>query len=150
MKRFWDKVDKSGDCWLWTASCRPNGYGQIGIGSRSDGSRTVVLAHRLAYELQIGVIPDGICVLHRCDNPKCVRGSHLFLGSQADNMADKVAKNRQLRGERHPMSTFTEGDVKTFRDVVSVGCKQSLLADFLGLTRQSLNDIITGKIWADV
>lgn len=75
-------------CWLWTAAQQKNGYGHI----QFKGS--VTLAHRVSYELYVGEIPDGMCVLHNCDTPQCVNPYHLFLGTQKDNMMDKKIKGR--------------------------------------------------------
>lgn len=86
MDRFWDKVDKSGDCWVWTASINKKGYGWFKFGGR------MMLAHRVSYELEIGEITDGLLVLHRCDNPSCVNPEHLYLGDHDTNMADRVSR----------------------------------------------------------
>lgn len=86
--RFWAKVDRGGECWRWTADCDSSGYGSLKTG------HTKVSAHRLSWQLHHGQIPPGQSVLHRCDNPRCVRPDHLFLGTQADNIADMVAKGR--------------------------------------------------------
>jgi len=75
------------------------GYGQI-----RDEQGSYATAHRISWRLHNGDIPAGMCVLHKCDNPRCVRPEHLFLGTQADNIADKVRKGRQARGERHGMA----------------------------------------------
>lgn len=87
MKRFWAKVQKTDGCWQWTA-CVQDGYGRF----RLDG--TMRLAHRVSWELEHGAIPDGLNVLHRCDNGVCVRPSHLFLGTQLANVTDCIAKGR--------------------------------------------------------
>ena len=91
MDRFWSKVDKHGPragrigrCWLWTGSRNADGYGLFGLLGKT------TRAHRIAW----GDVPDGLHVLHRCDNPPCVRRSHLFLGTDRDNQRDKAAKGR--------------------------------------------------------
>lgn len=102
--RFWTKVDKNGPtirselgpCWVWTASTMPSGYGQFGM------AYNVLAAHRVAWTLVNGPIPDGQFVLHRCDNRPCVNPSHLFLGSKRDNTQDMVRKGRSKGPPRLP------------------------------------------------
>ena len=98
--RFWGNVypGQADDCWEWHGTLRADGYGQIRIGASN------VLAHRLAWQLAVGPIPDDLCVLHRCDNPPCVNPDHLWLGTHADNMHDMFAKGRErivLRERTH-------------------------------------------------
>lgn len=90
-ERFWEKVDKTGDCWLWTSPPRSGGYG--GIGEPITGR--MLAAHRVSWELHYGPIPDGLCVLHQCDVRLCVRPDHLFLGTKQDNTQDMIAKSRE-------------------------------------------------------
>jgi hypothetical protein len=91
-ERFWEKVRKSDQCWEWIASKTRNGYGFFHRGGRVD--RKPIRAHRLSWELHNGPIPDGLWVLHKCDNPCCVRPDHLFIGTRSDNMKDCAAKGR--------------------------------------------------------
>lgn len=113
--RFWSKVNKDGPiirielgkCWVWTSGKFKSGYGQFQIG-------IPVRVHRVAYAISVAPIPDGMSVLHKCDNKICVNPEHLFLGTQQDNMADKVSKGRQSSGEKsgsrlHP-ERLTRGD----------------------------------------
>src|SRR6267142_469485 len=108
-ERFWSKIDKSGDCWLWTAGSGSTGYGYFYIG------RVQYAAHRFAWVSKHGPIPAGMQVLHSCDVRRCVR--HLFLGTQSDNIQDMHNKGRGFdnRGSRHPLAKLTEEDVEEIR-----------------------------------
>jgi hypothetical protein len=100
-QRFWEKVDASGDCWLWTAACLGRTICNYGV-FRFQGKRA--LAHRVSYEMRYGPVSQEIKVLHRCDNPVCVNPSHLFLGTQSDNLADMRIKGRDIRAKECPAS----------------------------------------------
>ena len=93
--RFWQMVDKSGDCWVWTAHKNEHGYGLFSINNQSKR------AHRIAYTMAFGEIPEGLVVCHHCDNRRCVRPDHLFLGTKRDNTHDAMKKGR-LTGPRKP------------------------------------------------
>jgi hypothetical protein len=118
-ERFWEKVDKSGECWIWLAARHGSGYGNFMV-------KKGVLegAHRVAFRLTFGAIPDGLQVLHRCDNRVCVRPEHLFAGTQLDNMDDMRAKgrwrykSRDQRGEKNPNAILTDKQVaRMLRDL---------------------------------
>src|SRR5882724_6940566 len=110
-QRFWDKVDTSGDCWLWQGSTNHRGYGLF------KGKLRVVPAHRWSYEQYIAAVPSELYVLHRCDVRACVRPDHLFVGTQADNMRDAMNKDRVCYGSRHPRAKLTEPDVVAIRNL---------------------------------
>lgn len=102
--RFWRYVRRSTDengCWLWTGSTVTGGYGRLAVGSRTDGSRRIERAHRIAWELDnLQCVPAGMFVLHRCDTPACVNPDHLFLGTHQDNLLDADAKGRMTSWNR--------------------------------------------------
>lgn len=107
--RFWAKVKKSESCWLWTASATGgNGmqHGQFTLPRCGSGQRHIY-AHRLAWELAYGPIPDGLQICHKCDVPRCVRPEHLFLGTQDDNLKDAARKGRFHRPRTR---TLTQAD----------------------------------------
>jgi len=97
--RFWLHVKKSKGCWIWTGAKR-DGYGRIGGGP----GKNALQAHRVSWELEYGPIPEGKCVLHRCDNPPCVRPRHLFLGTKFENAVDRDRKGRRKTGRIYPGS----------------------------------------------
>lgn len=113
--RFWAKVDRQGPtpahrpdlgpCWVWTARLSPDGYGQFRVGGMDSPNAR---AHRVSWIFAHGPIPDGLWVLHHCDEPTCVRPDHLFIGTHKDNVADRDRKGRQARGERHGWHTHPE------------------------------------------
>lgn len=105
--RFWAKVDKTGDCWEWTASKNEDGYGRIMVDVKA------TTAHRLSFILSSGEIPNNLCVCHECDNPACVRPSHLFLGTHADNMKDRSLKGRWVKPTKIPKTHCPKGHAYT-------------------------------------
>lgn len=99
-ERFWKKVTVGAGCWTWTAHRDRDGYGQMNL----DSTGKKVSAHRAAWQIANGPVPDGMFVCHSCDNPSCVRPSHLFLGLPVDNTRDMIAKGRRHRQEVQPPS----------------------------------------------
>lgn len=146
IKRFWEKVDRSaGDdgCWLWTAGKKRKGYGVFSLKSKD---RT---AHRVSWAIHTGSIPDDLHCLHRCDCPPCVNPAHLFLGTNADNVADKTAKNRQVKGESSTKAKLTEKQVIEIR--LNAGKSTAVeLAKQYGVTSAVIRKVITRDTWKHV
>ena len=146
-ERFEAKFEKRGssDCWEWTASRRKDGYGQFNIAGR------IQLAHRIAYQLYVGEIPEGMCILHHFDNPSCVNPSHLFLGTQADNMIDCMNKDRGFHpvGEKHWNAKLTGEQVGVIRQMSSDGARNVDLVKLFGVSKQTISAIIHGQNWAN-
>ncbi len=144
-ERLFERVVKTTSCWNWTGSTRPTGwYGCISVNGKN------VSTHRLSYEIHIGPIPKGLCVLHKCDNPLCVNPDHLFLGTSKDNVIDSVDKGRNAKGEFCNKLNMTEGDVRIIRDLVSAGCKQCYIVDFFGLKKMTVGEIVRRKTWKHI
>jgi hypothetical protein len=95
--RFWKKVGKAApdSCWIWNGGYFRNGYGAFVLTSKK-----ILRAHRMAYELVFGEIEEGAVIRHTCDNPKCVNPKHLLSGTQKDNMDDKTARGRGMKGRK--------------------------------------------------
>lgn len=107
-------------------------------------------AHRVAWILMFGPLFDGAVVCHKCDNPACVRPDHLFVGTHADNMADKVAKGRQTKGEANYNAKLTEGDVREIRALADSGVPNKHIAQQFKLDRSTVSHIRSRKRWAHV
>lgn len=146
--RVWSKVRRTATCWLWTGATNRSGYGWVNRGAR--GAQPM-LAHRFTFEETYGPIPEGLGVLHRCDRPACVRPEHLFLGTQADNSADMVAKGRQRRGERRPGAVLTDAIVREARVRHAAGGISILaLARQYGVNGTVMWDVLNGTRWKHV
>ena len=150
--RFWSKVDKTGDCWIWTGTKTLAGYGRKIINHKA------FYTHRLVWELVNGKIPDGMEICHRCDNPSCVRPNHLFLGTQADNTHDAINKKRlNNSGENNGRAKLTLAQVREIKEVYVHSPRgqaiqgkensQASLASLYNVTRYAIRAIVNGKTW---
>ena len=107
--------DEGTECWNWQGSLSDKNnplrhYGKLVIGSRKDGTRKTVRAHRYAYQVFIGEVPQELFVCHKCDNPKCINPEHLFLGTRQDNVDDREAKGRNKLPHKKPQSPKQESE----------------------------------------
>lgn len=153
-ERFWRKVNKSGPvaspaigpCWVWTAFTNPKGYGKF---TRSQQQ----LAHRMSWVFHFGAIPETTCVLHRCDNPPCIRPDHLFLGTNQDNADDKMSKGRQsrARGENSGMAKLDEIEVGWIKRIHATGLLSYLaIGKMFGVDHTTIRKIVSGKSWKHI
>jgi hypothetical protein len=160
---LWSRVDRNGPvpehrpelgpCWMWTGSVNSYGYGTVALvrfGRRRTGT------HRLSWEIHNGPIPNGLRVLHHCDNPPCVRPDHLFVGTQADNMADMNEKRRNGRfkhPESYPVGSSVKQSVLTEEQVVDMRQRRAngepliALSQAFGISRTGVKRIVYGHQW---
>jgi hypothetical protein len=151
--RFWAKVDKSGECWVWTAAVYPRGYGAFRASTAQN-----VRAHRWSYEEAHGPIPEGFVVRHACDNPACVRPDHLSLGDAAENQRDMTVRGRGRTGSRNGAARLTEDDVRAIRRLYRShpggrrkgDHRRDDVARQFGVTGKTVHEIVSGKAWRHV
>ena len=172
LDRFWDYVETAGpeDCWHWMGATIKAGYGRFHVrGNFTKPNSVEDYAHRIMWEITYGPIPDGIQVLHSCDNPPCVNPIHLFLGTQSDNMKDAIKKGRlrpnlqkanearkahpglNVRGESQGSSKLNSSDVLAIRRRYSGGdISQRKLAQEYKITQATLWSVLKRETWAHV
>jgi len=149
IERFWSKVDRSGgpdDCWEWQGGLSHDGYGRFNVGGRNVVHE--FYAHRVAWTIVNGPIPDGMFALHRCDNRRCCNATCLFLGTKAENGRDMADKGRSTIGERNPMAKLTHKQVCEMRKRHGEGTlSQRQLAREYGVSAALVCLIVNGKSW---
>jgi hypothetical protein len=153
---FWEKVQHTNECWVWTASKDRDGYGYFGSTrpwSRSFAETREVKAHRISWFIHYGPIPSDLWVLHTCDNPSCVRPSHLWLGTNIENSVDRSTKKRNNgpSGEACRKSSLTQAGVANIRRLWATGrWSQQELAEMYEITQPSVSDIVNAKTWVKI
>lgn len=152
IERFWSRINKTESCWLWVGA-KAKGYGVI----RLPKSSTTLKAHRVSYAIRFGEVPNGIWVLHRCDNPPCCNPDHLFLGDVRDNVRDMIEKGRgatsemlsfRQRGEKHSRLKLSEAEVLEIRRRYLEGETQTGLAAAFNVSQACIWMIIRKKRWS--
>jgi hypothetical protein len=143
--RFWRYVKKEEGCWRWLSYIDPQGYGRLNYNARP------MLASRISYLIHFGEVPAGMAVCHKCDNPSCTNPDHLFLGTQADNVADMERKGRARKrgkpGTEHRQAKLTDQDV---RDIRAGGASDAANSIKYGVSRATIHAIRVGKTWRHV
>lgn len=148
-ERFWRNVDATGSgCWEWRAGTFTNGYGQFRVGAQK------VKAHRFAYLDRKGSIPDGLIVMHSCDNRLCCNPEHLSVGTHGDNAADRDAKGRGRTnpppgrpGELNPSAKADRTTVAVVRALRENGRTLKSIGEQFGLSQSQVRNIVTGRCW---
>ncbi len=155
--RFMSKISPEAlsGCWLWTAAVNKSGYGMFNERWDNKSKRSIVcLAHRFSFKLANRNFDDRFNVLHHCDNPACVNPSHLFAGTQADNVADMDIKGRrinsQLQGERHPNSKVNKDDVYQMLEMRKNGFTQQSIANKFGISQVQVGNILRKDQWKHI
>ena len=157
-ERFWSKIDVGGTgCWEWNACTRHQGYGAFHTGSRKHGTEKMNQAHRMAWELTFGKIPDGLLVCHRCDNKKCCNPFHLFVGTHSDNLKDAYDKGKKIfipdnSGENSGLSKLTWKQVREIRKLKQMHpyLSQRLIGKLYKVRQGTIWHILNDKTWKDI
>lgn len=135
------EIDEQTGCHVWQGAPNHNGYGRIGINYKD------YLAHRLSYELQVGPIPEGFFVCHKCDNRLCINPEHFFLGTISDNHADMVSKGRHRYGAKQWKTRLTDEDVRAIR---SMSGSHREIGSRFGISGSAVSAIRARKNWKHV
>ena len=149
--RFWSKVKigSPNECWEWQAGDNGTGYGKFYVGGEGNPQK---YAHRISWIVENGDIPEGLFLCHKCDNPKCVNPTHLFLGTQSENMKDASRKGRckpsYIHGEACGRGKLKEEDIPIIKDMIRSGVSMNVIAKKYEVTKQSIFHIKTGRNWS--
>ncbi len=140
LTRLLERVEVNEDtgCWEWQGSRLPTGYGHI------KSERRMVKTHRVTYSHYVGDIPDGLCVLHRCDNPCCCNPEHLFLGTLDDNNKDRTAKGRGVRPPNSGVPKIPSEKIEQIFSLREQGLTHQKISDRLGVARSTVGNYLSG------
>jgi len=142
--RFWDKVNKTDYCWLWTGYKNKGGYGCQNINC------TTYIATRISYWMHYHVDPKELEVCHECNNPPCVRPDHLFLGTKSENMKHAFLEGRaNNQGSFAPNSILIESDVLKIRALYGIKTQAEIRRMF-GVSKQNVNHILCRDTWRHI
>jgi len=148
--RFWERTRREGECLVWTGYRDRQGYGTL---IRKAIAPSPMLAHRYAFLLTHGEVPDGAVIRHSCDNPPCVEPTHLLIGTQADNIADRQARGRhrpgRLLGEAHPQHKLTATALAEIREQYLRGDSLDLIGARYGVSKTTVYNALRGKNWIE-
>lgn len=153
LERFWSKVEFTSTCWIWKGSCGKSGHGHIAWGGpskvNSAGNRynKIALASRVSWMVHYGPIPDGLFVLHRCDNGCCVRPEHFFLGTQLDNMRDCKNKGRNAKWDRSGRAKLNWESVKVIRQMRGNGKTLRQISALFEISERHVWGVANLKSW---
>ena len=156
MRRFWAKIDSSGDCWLWTGGQRGNGYGCFKVNGK------VLSAHRASWAIEHGEVPTDKLVLHKCNNRSCVNPKHLYIGTHKDNVADAIregthyqlkatdirqGKNKGVKNGSSKLDNIKVRDIRRLRKE-GLGCRE--LGRLYTVDHSIISEVVNHKIWKHV
>ena len=143
MDRLWNRTDRSNGCWIWLGAKVTDGYGEIMVNGKQ------IRTHRLAWELTNGSIPKGMCVCHRCDNPSCINPKHLFLGTNNDNIQDRIKKGRRggpKGGENYISSKLKSFQIKEIR-MLKGEMSERKIAEEYHIGKSQVHRIVSKQCW---
>lgn len=149
-ERFLRHIEKTDSCWNWTGRLVGKGYGSLGLGGA--GAKGI-LAHRLSYQMHKGEIPEGMVVMHKCDNPRCVNPDHLDVGTQSQNIKDALSRGRKLmpthkvRGDECGASKLTSEQVLSIR---ASTLSLNEMAEQYGVSRSAIERVRYRKTWRHI
>ena len=136
--RFWEKVELTPSCWIWTGGKSAKGYGVLWV------DNTFKRSPRVSWELAVGAIPTGVLVLHRCDNPPCVRPDHLYLGTAKDNAWDRERRGRSRRRAHRKLTWEQAQEIIELR---RGGMALKSIGNLFDVSIATIHNIVTGKTY---